>query len=87
MAAVRGSFSVMFNFSIASGFLTMAICSTCLLEHFLSSLNFSCAASSFPAKIATPDLTPCSLLLPSLYNWTVRSLFSFSSLILTASAG
>jgi hypothetical protein len=58
-----------------------------LLEHFLSSFNFSCAASSFPAKIATHNAIPCSLLLPSLYIWIVRYLFSFPSIILTASAG
>jgi len=87
MAAVCGSFLVMPNFSIASSALTMTRCSAWFLEHFLSNLNFICAASSFPAKIATPDPTPCSLLLPSVYTWSVRSLFSLSSIILTASAG
>ena len=87
MAAVRGPFSVMSNVTIASSVLTMESRSACLLEHFLSNLNFSSAACSFPAKIATPYPTPCSLVLPSVYIWILRSLFSFPPINLSASAG
>ena len=77
MAAVRGPFLVTFNVYIAFSALSMASCSAWLLEHLLSCLNFCRAATSFPAKIATPDQTPCLLLLLSVYNWIVCSLFSF----------
>jgi hypothetical protein len=54
MATVRGPFSVVSNVSIASSALTMASCSAWLLEHFLFSWNFSCAASSFSPRIPKP---------------------------------
>lgn len=82
MAALRGQFSVMFNVSVVCSALTMASCSAWLLEHFLFSMNFSCAASSFPPKTATPDPTLCQHLLPS-----VRSLFPFLPITLNASSG
>ena len=57
MATVRYPFLVMYNVSIVSCALTMASCFAWLLERFLSCLKSSCARSSFPIKIATPDPT------------------------------
>jgi hypothetical protein len=81
---VRGLFSVISIVCITSSALAMASCSAWLFEHLFSSLNFSCAVSSSPTNITTPDPTPCSFLLPSVYTWNIWSLYSLTSTILTS---
>jgi hypothetical protein len=51
----------------------------------LSSLYFNCSTSPSSTKTATPDPTPCKVMLPSVYAWIVCSLYSLVSVILTAS--
>jgi hypothetical protein len=48
MVAVRGVVSVMIIFSVSSKALVIASCSAWLLEHLLSSLNFSWSTSFVP---------------------------------------
>ena len=62
---MRGLIALLCSDSIVCRALTMASCCAWLLEHLLSSFSFIWAADCFPVKIAEPDPTPCSYLLPS----------------------
>jgi hypothetical protein len=72
---------------IACSALTIASCSTWLFEHLSWSLYFTWCVNSFCTKVAAPDPTQFSLLLPSVNTWIVCSCSSLYSLILTVSAG
>ena len=88
MTAVLRSLWLNCRISVTSSAFTIASCSAWLLELLLSSLNLSCSVGTLPVNTATPDPTPCSLLLPSVkIRHCCSSPSSFGLLTLTVSAG
>jgi len=87
MTAFPGSLFLTCCIHMTSSAFTMANCSAWLFEHLSSSLNLSCSASTFPVNTATPDPTPCSLLLPSVKIFQKCSSSSSFVSTLTISAG
>jgi hypothetical protein len=79
----RTIFSPDFEFCIYSSAFRIAKCSAWLLEQRLCSLYFNVAVMLFSEKIAIPDPTLMSLLLPSVYACMKCRLSSCPSVIFT----
>ena len=76
--------------SITLSAFTIASCPAWLLVHLLSSLNLSCSVSTLRVNTATPDPTPCSLLLQSVnicHNCSLPSSFVYCKCYLSKMAG